>query len=206
VLRIVASLALIFTIATSGCDRNDNQQARADQKPVAPAVQPSTPASAPATQPAEATKAAPPIAMRIEDRLIEFPPAKLRVGTTDGKVIALLYSDDPKDAIKDQYAGNSFYFQMELDADDVKHFADSDWRFKASSNEQTDSPYGIFLDGHRQQLQPVEVTVSFESVGANQTLITLSGQFLLVNVQDTTKPSRLIKLLAEFTAKTVLKS
>jgi hypothetical protein len=189
-------------IASDGCDRRDAKHASADTTPNP--VAPTTPATNPSTQLADATPKRPPVAMQIEGKRSEFPSAKLRVGSSDGKVIALLYSDDPKDALKDQYAGNSFYFQMELDADEVKNFASSDWRFKASSNEQTDSPYGIFLDGHREQLQPMEVVVTFEPAGTDETLITISGKFLRVNLEDTT-PSRLVPLLAEFNAKTVLK-
>lgn len=200
---ILCAPLIIAMIANIGCDRRDAKRASADPAP--PATAETAPATNPSTQLSDAALKRPPIAMRIEDKRIGFPPAKLRVGSSDGKVIALLYSDDPKDALKDQYAGNSFYFQMALDADEVKNFADSDWRFKATSNEQTDSPYGIFLDGHRKQLQPVEVGITFEPAGADETLITISGKFLLVNVDDATQPSRLVQLLAEFNAKTVLK-
>ncbi|MBC8105133.1 MAG: hypothetical protein H7Z14_00965 [Anaerolineae bacterium] len=201
---VILSAAFMFAmIANNGCDRRDDKRVSADPTP--PAVAPTIPATNPSTQPSDAAIKRPPVAMRIEDKRAEFPPAKLRVGSSDGKVIALLYSDDPKDALKVEYSGNSFYFQMELDADEVKNFADSDWRFKATSNEQTDSPYGIFLDGHRKQLQPVEVGVTFEPTGADETLVTISGKFLWVNVDDSTQPSRLVPLLAEFNAKTVLK-
>lgn len=203
-LRPILSATCVFAmIANNGCDRRDAKHPSTDT--TATTIAPAIPATNPSTQLADAAMKRPPVAMRIEDKRVEFPPAKLRVGASDGKVIALLYSDDPKDALKDQYAGNSFYFQMELDADEVKNFADSDWRFKATSNEQTDSPYGIFLDGHRKQLQPVEVSITFEPAGGDETLITVSGKFLLVSVDDATQPSRLVQLLAEFNAKTVLK-
>ena len=204
--RIVCLISFAtFTFASIGCDRRDTKQTASKPDPTA-IVDGAIPAATnPSTQLADAVQKLPPIAMRIEDQRVEFPPAKLRVGTSDGKVVALLYSDDPRDALKDEYAGNSFYFQMELDADDVKNFADSDWRFKATSNEQTDSPYGIFLEGHRKQLQPVDVTVQFEPAGEDQTLVSISGKFLQVNVEDASQPSRLVSLLAEFNAKTVLK-
>ncbi|CAN5412734.1 hypothetical protein BH09PLA1_BH09PLA1_27830 [soil metagenome] len=198
-------LAGAFAIANLGCDRRETSRATAETGPAANSTNSALPATNPSTQTAGAAKKLPPIAMRIDDRRVEFPPAKLRVGMSDGKVVALLYSDDPKDALKDQYAGNSFYFQMELDGEQVANFADSDWRYKASSNDQTDSPYGIFLDGHRQQLQPVEMTVTFEPAGGEQTLISLSGTFRLINVDDPAVSSRAVPLLAEFNAKTVLR-
>ena len=193
---------ILFVISLIGCDRPKDTKAPPATEPTMVAV---APATAPTTQATSQPKA-PPIAMKIEDRLVQFPPAKLRVGTADGKVVALLYTDDPKDAIKNEYSGNSFYFQMQLDADEVKKFADSDWRFKAESNEQADTPYGIFLDGHRKQLQPVDVAITFEPAGGDQTLISISGKFLVINVEDASQPTSLVPLLAEFTAKTVLKS
>jgi len=192
-------------IAFVGCDRPKETKAPSSATDPNPRFAVSQPAAS-STQIATSLPTAPPIAMKIEDRLVQFPPAKLRVGTSDGKVVALLYTDDPKDAIKNEYAGNSFYFQMQLDADEVKNFADSDWRFKAESNEQNDSPYGIFLDGHRKQLQPIDVAATFEPAGGDQTLISISGKFLLINVEDASQPSSLVQLLAEFTAKTVVKS
>lgn len=194
---------ILLLIAVFGCDRPKEATAPSATM-LTPPLAVSQP-TAPSTQLAASQPAGPPIAMKIEDRLVQFPPAKLRVGTSDGKVVALLYTDDPKDAIKNEYAGNSFYFQMQLDADEVKNFADSDWRFKADSHEQTDSPYGIFLDGHRKQLQPIDVAVSFEPAGGDQTLISISGKFLLINVEDASQPTRLVQLLAEFTGKTVVK-
>ena len=201
--RFVVLLSISISLAS--CDRPKQTRAPATNSSDPP-LELSQSDRSPATQSSTAPTTAPPIAMKIEDRLVEFPPAKLRVGTSDGKVVALLYTDDPKDALKDQYAGNSFYFQMQLDADDVKNFADSDWRYKAESNEQADTPYGIFLDGHRKQLQPIDVAVTFEPAGGDQTLISISGKFLLINVEDASQPSRLVQLLAEFTAKTALKS
>ena len=202
---ITFAMLVAFAGAHAGCDRRDTKQAATDHTPTTVASADSSATINPPDRTAATTQKTLPIAMLVEDKRHEFPPAKLRVGTSDGKVIALLYSDDPKDALKDEYAGNSFYFQMELDADEVKNFADSDWRFKATSHEQTDSPYGIFLEGHRKQLQPVEVTVQFERAGVDETLVSISGKFLLVNVEDASQASRLVSLLAEFDAKTVLK-
>jgi hypothetical protein len=201
VLRFLLTIFVVLSLI--GCDR-PKEASVSNGQDVAPAT---APAIDPATQPATSAPPAPSVAMQIETRgTVKFPSAILRVGTSDDKVVALLYTNDPKDALKDQYAGNSFYFQMELNADDVKDFADSDWRFESASSEKADTPYGIFLDGHRQQLQPVDVKISFEPAGGDQTLVTISGKFLLVHVEDASQPPRMVKLLAEFPAKTVLKS
>ena len=48
-----------------------------------------------------------------------FPPARLRLESDDQHIIATLFSDDPKEALKNNYKGNSFYIRMELDIPDA---------------------------------------------------------------------------------------
>lgn len=144
--------------------------------------------------------------MSIDGDRLAFPGAKLRVAVDDGKVIALLHSDDPRDAINEDYHGNSFYFQMELDAADPAQFAASSWRFVAASASQDDSPYGIFLDGHRQQLQPLDVKVTFDAISPAETTVWIVGKFLRVDVQDMNEPPRVISLAARLDAQTIVKT
>jgi len=160
-------------------------------------------ASAPSTQPATLPSAF----MIIDQKRTDFPAAKLRVSATDGKVVALLYSDDPKDAISDQYTGHSFYFEMDLDVPEVKEFITAVWRFTADTNDRQDTPYGIFLDGHRRQLQPLDVKVQFDPspLGADVTTVWLSGRFLELNIEDPGKPAREVPVTAQLVAKTALK-
>ena len=42
----------------------------------------------------------------IDQQRINFPAAKVRIQKIDGRVIASLYSDDPKDALDDKYRGH----------------------------------------------------------------------------------------------------
>jgi hypothetical protein len=176
---------------------------------IAQTVEP-TPTTLPSTQPTDEKPATQPslatsTTMLIDRQRVDFPAARLRVGSSDGRVIAVLHSDDPRDAINDRYAGNSFYFQMELDVPEVRDFSDTDWKHQASTDEEVESPYGIFVDGHRTHLQPRDVRIKFESTGPDLTMITISGEFLLVDVQNAAAATRVVPVLAEFMARTVVK-
>jgi hypothetical protein len=212
---------LILLVATIGCDSRSSTSSTSNNtstRPVAAATtddaaaavaaqarlpETSKTARAPATQPTTLPSAF----MIIDQKRVDFPPAKMRVSSSDGKVVALLYSDDPKDAISDQYTGHSFYFDMELEVPEAKDFITAVWRFTADSNDRQDTPYGIFLDGHRRQLQPLDVKVQFDPspLGANVTTVWLSGRFLELNIQDPARPAREVAVTAQFPAKTVLK-
>lgn len=212
--KLVLIAALSATLI--GCDsRSTSSKSAPASRPVAQAspaptdaavpVQARLPAAAaaPATQPATLPSAF----MIINGQRTDFPPAKLRVSSSDGKVIALLFSDDPKDAISDQYTGHSFYFEMELDVAEPKDFLPAVWHFTADSQDRQDTPYGIFLDGHRRQLQPIDVNVRFDPspLGSNATTVWLKGTFLEINIQEPGTPPREAQVNAQFAAKTMVK-
>lgn len=147
----------------------------------APATQPValSPASQPATQPAFSQ-------LMIDGQMYTFPGAKIRVGKSGSHVIARLYSDDPKAALDDDYKGNHYDLQMRLDdITDPQLLYTSIWQFKAPSAEYSDSPYGIFLDGMRYQLQPLDASTRFLGTMA-QVHIDLEGRFLLFDDADKT--------------------
>jgi hypothetical protein len=139
--------------------------------------------------------------MQINNRLVVFPAAKVKLSQDRAQLVALLYSDDPADAIKDNYAGNSFYLRMVLDVADEKELNTASWRYKARSSEREDSAFGIYLNGHRVQLQPYEVRATFAGAGsaAGKKLITitLAGQFLLWNDADSTGLAQTVHVHAE---------
>jgi hypothetical protein len=155
--------------------------------------------------------------MMIDQQRVDFPAAKLRVSNSDGKVTALLFSDDPRDAIDEKYTGNSFYFEMDLDIADPTEIAQAGWHFTAESNDRADTPYGVFLEGHRRQLQPLDVKVDFDAVEGNPNLTTvwMSGKFLVIEVQDAgaaaggsgnaPAPPRTVSLAARLIAQTTIK-
>ncbi|MGH7177398.1 MAG: hypothetical protein ACREJC_08465, partial [Tepidisphaeraceae bacterium] len=146
-----------------------------------------------------------PSSVLIDQQPFVFPLAKLAVQESDGKVLALLFSDDPRDAISDKYTGNSFYLEMELDVPDAKDFASAIWQFKAPSSDWEDSPYGIFLDGHRRRLAPKDVKVQFEPAGPNLTTVYVSGQFLMLGVNDPVESARVVPVVARLQAATKVK-
>ena len=125
---------------------------------------------------------------------------------TDGQhLIALVFSDDPKDALKDSYTGNSFYLRMELDVDSPDKLADANWHYTApSSGDREDSPYGIYLGGKKIQLQPYDVMARFklaEGGGAGGAVVLMSGQFQVVEEATTKGPPQLVPIGAELQAR-----
>ena len=75
----------------------------------------------------------------IDQKRVEFPPAILQLRQKDERLSALLLSDDPKDAIDDNYKGNSFYMHMPVDAADVKDLTSTAWHYQAPSSERSES-------------------------------------------------------------------
>src|SRR5438552_3235994 len=108
------------------------------------------PANPPSTAPAERA----PSVVLIDQKPYTFPPAILQIRNRDGQLSAVLMSDDPRDAIDDNYHGNSFYLEMPLEITELKDLPTYVYRFVSPSSDRTDSPNGIFLDGNRLQLQP----------------------------------------------------
>jgi hypothetical protein len=127
----------------------------------------------------------------IDGKLQQFPPALLRLRTIDGQVSALLCTDDPPEAIKDDYKGNSFYLPMTLDISDSSAIGTAEWKFQSASSGGVDSLDGIFLHGARQQLEPLDVVVDFAG-GKPTVTVSMQGRFLVAStVRDgaTTLPS-----------------
>jgi hypothetical protein len=143
--------------------------------------------------------------MTIDGTMVLFPAARLRLDVTDGKIIARLFSDDPKGALDANYVGNSFYLQLALDEDDaknVKNLADLNGialKYQNPTRERDDEPYGIFLEGRRWVLQPSDVNVTFS--GATSPLeVQLSGTFLLFDSNDETAKPKTAEVTAKLSA------
>jgi hypothetical protein len=110
--------------------------------------------------------------MNINGHLTTFPAARLRVESDGQNLVALLYSNDPREALKSNYAGNSFYLRMVLEIDDVAKLNDARWSYTAPSSgagdREADSPYGIFLGGRKIALQPFDVKARFKVDGGGE--------------------------------------
>jgi hypothetical protein len=191
--RTICMVGLMLAI---GCER----------KPAPPGDSQSTPATQPSTQPATGPSTVPstePTAslMVIDQRIVSFPPAKLRVRQkrAGDPVVAVLFSDDPKAAIDDNYTGNSYYLEMTLDIANPGDLAQGVWTYKSPTSERANSTNGIFLDGTHVQLQPLEVRVEFEQRG-NEIGVMLQGHFLQFDANDP-NIGRMVQVSANLTAK-----
>jgi hypothetical protein len=158
-----------LSLVVGGCERSSG--------PTAPVPPPTPQAVAPTTEPTTR-----PVAfLTIDGMLTQFPRAMLRLREKDGVVDALLYSDDPQTALNDNYSGNSFYLPMTLDTiTDAQAIGTARWVYKAINSDAVQTPSGIFLNGNKQQLQPIDVVISFDGAAPNIT-VTIAGRFLVVN-------------------------
>lgn len=206
-LLTTASVALAVGLGAASCD-NEKQPPEPKAEPakaevrVAPPMaavdrDPQTPADAAAPDAPPAAEV-PPVAaapqepaaptnlvLLIDDRLVEFPAARLHLTRTAEGVSARLYSDDPDEAIRDNYTGNSFYLQMPLAISDPNKVDQSSWTYKAPNSDKSRKPDGIYLDGTRTHLQPFDVEALFEREGAPAGLkVEISGQFLTFDDAD----------------------
>ena len=133
--------------------------------------------------------------MNINGHTSVFPAARLRLEQEEDHVVALLFSDDPREALRDNYTGNSFYLRMELNVSSPDELTQAEWHYQApSSAEREDSPYGIFLTGRKLQLQPFDVRARFKRNEAGVMVTYMSGQFQVID-GNSPGPSRLAQVL-----------
>ena len=210
-----ALFAAVVAIALSGCKRPETASGPADPaqsepatrtvKPPPPIPNVTTTASghnAPATLPA-ATK---PLAsyIVIGERRYTFPPARIYVHKKDDQVTATLFSDEGKVA---NYDGNSYLLDVKLDVDNPRQLASAEWHYKAPNSDRVDSPYGIFLEGVRYQLQPFDVAIAFDArePGSDLVTATVRGLFLRFDTRDPLSPGDQVPVVAKLTAKPEVK-
>ena len=122
-----------------------------------------------------------PAAMHVDGRPVQFAPAVLHLTAGDGGTKAVLYSDDPDDAMRPGWSGNSFYFEMFFDGKDVAQVlgesgladwqgaggpAVAEWVFRFPESERRDTDNGLFLAGDTIRLQPADGAVQIDPAGA----------------------------------------
>ena len=175
------------------------------EDPSSPTPAPKSPGAtttpAPASLPATTTAATVPAAViKVNGTPMEFPSARLRVEEENDKVVALLFSDDPREALKDNYKGNSFYIRMELDISDTTELSSATWHYAApSAAEREDSPYGIFLTGRAVQLRPFKVDAAFRQ-DENVTIV-MVGQFEVIDDKSDHGPPRMMPVETRLVAR-----
>lgn len=184
-----------LTCALAGCDKSAPTSTTTPSAPASPVVQgPTTaPTTAPATQPAVSS-------MLINQLFAAFPGAELRLETDGDHLTAILYSADPPTAINNDYSGNSYYLRMSLEqVKDASGLNGAEWRFKALSSDRSDSHDGIFLNGTREQLQPIDVIVRFETIPQG-VRVRLAGEFMEFGNSPGDQPGILTSVSGDLTA------
>jgi hypothetical protein len=187
---------IAWIVVGLGCNRA--QTASTATQPSTNA-QPSAVTIEPATAPATEPVARAPSVILIDQKPASFPPALLQIRDRDGQLTAILMSDDPKDAINEDYHGNSFYIEMPLEVTDVKDLPNFVYRYSSPSSEKTDSPNGIFLDGNRLQLQPSSMQARFSGDDSSMTVV-LSGQFLQFPTREETTEVKHVAVVGQLQA------
>ncbi len=111
-------------------------------------------------------------------RLIQFPPAKLRITRTAGGMTGVLYSDDnPRAGTRADYRGNSYLFNAPLTMSERSAVMASPWHYEGDSSEpEEETADGIFLSGFEKHLQPVDAMIVFEGEGPKLRAV-IRGQF-----------------------------
>lgn len=152
------------------------------------------------TTPKPTTRPLGPTFMLVGDESVEFPPARVVVTQPGDKLAAMLFSIDPPDAIKKDYRGNSFYFDMaELSLADPSTINGAAWMYRAPDSDRQDSNDGLFINGHQYQLQPFDVQVLID--GESTPLrVKLAGTFLKFDNANDSAPGVRVNVRAEFEA------
>jgi hypothetical protein len=115
-----------------------------------------------------------------------FAPARLRLSTGDGKVIAHLYSDDLKGVLTGEHSVNSYDILMVLpDISDPADIVRTSWVNRSSSMDQQDTKHGVFLKKGQDIYNPMDVSVSF-SGQAPRIKVKVQGTFWWFHVSDQT--------------------
>jgi hypothetical protein len=119
----------------------------------------------------------------------QFPPARLRLNVKgDDGASAMLFSDDPKEAISKNWAGDRYYFQMDLPyVQGLQQLDGARFGYQMSPNEQEESPNGVFLKGDRYHLEPANAVIRFDGAPPHVT-VQVWGQFLQYDSTDPKSP------------------
>ena len=179
-----------------GCDRGSAKPAASpppsDPASAAPRVtlNDESPATIPSTEPAVST-------LTVGAESFTFPPAVLRLTESRGHVIARLMTDDPPEAINEDYRGNSFDLIMSLNIADPQSISGAEWKYiDAAPAAQDESAHGIFLDGQRRRLHPQNVTAQFES-RAGRITVRIWGTFLAYDSTPTGRAATPQKVMVQ---------
>jgi hypothetical protein len=186
----------IYLSILCGCERHKNPSV-----PTPQANAKTNPSNIATTEPV----AQPSSIILIDDQPYQFPPAKIILKNKDQQLAAILFSDDPPSAIKDNYSGNSFYLEATPQLADDGTLNGAVWDYKAQSSDRVDTVSGIYLRGRKQHLQPFEVHITFGSSNS-PVPISLAGTFILYDSENDQAPGKFVTVRAEFSAEIKVRS
>ncbi|MDB5326596.1 MAG: hypothetical protein JWM57_2165 [Phycisphaerales bacterium] len=182
--RRTVTILILGLCFTGGCRRGTAAPAPAPATQVA--------ASQPATQPADA----PPATMIINGQAFIFPAPKLVAIVKDGALRVTLFSNDPAEAVREGYTGNSFYFRFNMDGEKPDDLSGQQYLFRNSYAEQDETASGLFIAGGRQTLRPMDATISFDPAGGQLTVVHITGSFKLIDDQTPDNQTTIVKVQA----------
>lgn len=215
---IAAPLAL--AVLFGGCDKPPDRtlpapgtdptvSTSATQPATAPAEPMTHPATAPSAEsPGAATQAAATLPahayLLVDGRPVEFPAAKIILTRKSDRLRARLFSDNPKSALEDDYAGHSFYFDVPLEPDPEQP-GQWVWRYKSPDSEASDSPNGVYLNGLKTHLQPFDVLVTADGAAAPRVGVEIvpMSQFRAFEKGAPPAASRLVMVSGKLSAEVV---
>jgi len=116
----------------------------------------------------------------------QFPRARLKLtGKGEDRIVAMLYSDDPKEAINKAWQGDRYYFRMPMRVLEAAQLDDAPFRMSVPFEGADETSTGVFLQGDRYHLEPIDLIVRFESEGS-QVKVFIGGLFKQFDTHDVT--------------------
>jgi hypothetical protein len=97
----------------------------------------------------------------------QFPRAKLAfTGKGGHRLTAVLFSDDPKEAIKSSYEGDRYIFRMPLQITDRTQLDGTVYRMAIPFDDGDDTSDGIWRKKDAEHLEPIDLAVRFDIEGS----------------------------------------
>jgi len=92
----------------------------------------------------------------------QFPRARLAfTGKGGHQLTAILFSDDPKEAIRNTYEGDRFIFRMPLQITERSQIDGKIYRFAVPLDGADDTSDGIWRHKDQEHLEPIDLAVQF---------------------------------------------
>ena len=220
------ALAMAALLLGPGCDGEGSEPSAMVMQPGQTPSRPAVDDVAPPEQPSDEVAA--PVYVTIDGVPYTFPPAKLYLKRQGNRVRARLLSDDPPEAVAEDWHGDSFFFEMDLDLagdgqlaslDDAAtasaqvspgELESAEWMFSRETSERSPTKSGIFLGsqshlGGESHLQPISVSVMFDQVDEETVMVTLEGIFADFDPARPNEalPRRTVRVLAALPASAI---